>query len=216
MFIPNGVDLERFRVGNAERAVTRGQLGIADDELVVISVGRVHAIKGHNILIRSMSAVIDAVPATRFVVVGRGSDWSQAPFSRYQVEKVVRRHAILLGERSDIVDLLFAADVFVSPSETEGFPNAVAEAMAACLPSVVTDVGDCALLVDDCGVVVSPGDPDSLAAGLLQVLSLSESARATMGKRAATRIETEFSLPGIAKQYAAHYREILARKSAGT
>lgn len=207
--IPNGVDLDRFSDQNAGRDVTRQRLGIADDELVVLSIGRVHPIKGHNILMQSMRGVINAVPKVRFLVVGRGASWGEEPFTDYQSESLLRDRAILMGQSSDVVELLSAADVFVSPSETEGFPNAVAEAMAAGLPCVVTDVGDCGLLVDDCGEIVAPGEPDSLVAGLLQMLLLESNERRAIGARARTRIQTDYSLRGVVQQYAQHYRRLV-------
>ena len=208
--IPNGVDLGRFTDGGRKRDAVRRQLGISEGEIAVIAVGRVHPIKGHNILLQSVRPVVDNNPAVRFVIVGRGADWDKQPFRMYQADETMRRKVILTGERGDVVDLLHAADVFVSASETEGFPNAVAEAMAAGLPCVVTDVGDCKFLVDDCGVVVSSGDPQQLATGLLQVSGLTADARQEIGARAQSRIENEFSLAEIARQYAGHYHRLVA------
>ena len=72
----------------------------------------------------------------------------------------------LLGERSDVPELLAALDLFVLASHSEGTPTVVMEAMAAGLPVVVTRVGGTAEIVEDGidGLLVPPSDPMQIAA----------------------------------------------------
>src|SRR6185437_2247036 len=78
-----------------------------------------------------------------------------------------------LGGVADTRDHLAAADIFVLPSRSEGFSNAIVEAMAASLPVVATDVGGNAEAVKDgvTGLVVPPEDADALAAAISQLLT---------------------------------------------
>jgi len=79
------------------------------------------------------------------------------------------------------------------------------EAMASGVPCITTDLGDCAFIVGDSGVVVQPGDADALVGALRGALAMSPSARAELGVAARQRIEERFSLDPVAAQY----REVL-------
>lgn len=101
-----------------------------------------------------------------------------------------------------------AFDVLCSASRGEGFPNVVGEAMACGVPCVVTDVGDSAMIVGDTGRVVPPENAEALAKGLMELLQLSPSDRAALGKAARERIRSEFDIAVIADRYAALYEEL--------
>jgi glycosyltransferase involved in cell wall biosynthesis len=73
--------------------------------------------------------------------------------------------------RSDMRAVYNALDVICLSSLSEGFPNVIGEAMACAKRCVVTDVGDCRLLVGDDGVVVPANDEEALAEGLRQALT---------------------------------------------
>ena len=203
--IPNGVDLQCFRPDLADRNRVRQELSIAADETVVIAVGRVHPIKGHEVLMRAVELVVRADPEVRFVVVGKGADWSLEPFSAFGSKASIRERTLLLDEGHNVAELLAAADVFVSTSHTEGFPNAVAEAMAAQLPCVVTDVGDSRMLLADFGRVVVPGDADAVAEALLGMTLGTPESRHKIGAGARSRVTREFSLAKIAEEYLDHH-----------
>ncbi len=104
-----------------------------------------------------------------------------------------------------------ALDIFCLHSLSEGLPNVVAEAMAAAVPCVVTDVGDAAWLVADTGWVVPPADEAALANALGAALRLDAAVRADYGSRARVRIESEFSMAAIADEYLRLYREVAGR-----
>jgi glycosyltransferase involved in cell wall biosynthesis len=105
---------------------------------------------------------------------------------------------------------LSAADIFVLPSRSEGFSNAIVEAMAASLPVVATNVGGNAEAVQDgvSGVIVSPEDPDALAAAIVQLLSDPAKAKqmGTEGKRLAAE---KFTTEAMMTQITSVYRSLL-------
>src|SRR6185436_17334390 len=114
------------------RAAVRRELGVPADALLAVSVGRLDPQKDQAGFLRAAAAV----PAgTRFVLCGPGVD--RDPVLRREAGRVA-----LLGGRADVERLWAAADIAVSSSLGEGFPNAVAEAMAAGVPCAATDAGD--------------------------------------------------------------------------
>jgi glycosyltransferase involved in cell wall biosynthesis len=100
---------------------------------------------------------------------------------------------IPLGERTDVPSLLNAFDLLVCASVSEGFSNAIGEAMATGVPVVATDVGDSARILGDTGRVVPPRDPVALADAIAS-LKADTAMRLAMGRAASRRIEQHFSL----------------------
>jgi glycosyltransferase involved in cell wall biosynthesis len=102
---------------------------------------------------------------------------------------------LTLGQRSDLPAIYAAADFALSTSAFgEGFPNVIAEAMAAGLPVIATDVGDSRWIVGNYGLVTPPRDTDKLAAAVRAFASEAESVRRARGDRSRARVETELSL----------------------
>ena len=109
----------------------------------------------------------------------------------------------LLGSRRDIPSLLSQCDLFVFQAlRDEGFGIALAEAMAARLPIVATNVGACQEVLEAgrCGLLVAEQDPEAMAAGILQALEQRE-ITATRTKAAYERAVAEFSVPESAVSY---------------
>jgi glycosyltransferase involved in cell wall biosynthesis len=207
--IPNGVDPQRFTTDLEQNPGLRQSLGIEHDAIVIIAVGRANAIKGHDVLLQAARKVSQAKVPIHFLVVGEGTCWSAEPYAEFASDASIRQSVTLAGGRNDVPDLLSIADVFVSASKTEGFPNAVAEAMAAGLPCVVTDVGDSAMLLADAGLVVSPGDADGLAMGIVDLAQRTEADRKALGAGGRQRIQSEFSIDAMVQRYADHYRSLV-------
>jgi glycosyltransferase involved in cell wall biosynthesis len=116
----------------------------------------------------------------------------------------------LLGQRSDIPELLNAADVFVLSSDYEGNPLSVMEAMAAGKPMICTAVGGVPELVEDgCGLLVPPRDAQDLSKAMSYVLESPE-ARKSMGAASARRAVERFDLRVMTEAYEDLYRGLIA------
>ena len=127
------------------------------------TVCRLVPLKHVDDLLRAAAVVRRDRPGLRLVVVGDGP---QRAVLEAEAERLgLRGAARFLGERADIPELLAAMDVFVHPSESEGHPNAVLEAMASGLPVIAAAIPGVDELVRDgeTGVLVPPGDPAELA-----------------------------------------------------
>ncbi|GAA3585029.1 glycosyltransferase [Kribbella ginsengisoli] len=150
------------------RAAARMALGLADDGLVVGTVGRVDYQKAPEHLIAAI-ANLRHHDATA-VWIGSGPGLAAA-------RELVRRAGlfdrfVFAGERSDVASLLPAFDVFAMASRYEGLPCAVVEAMRCGVPVVATAVNSVPDLVipGESGVLVPPGRPELLAAAIDGVL----------------------------------------------
>jgi glycosyltransferase involved in cell wall biosynthesis len=108
-----------------------------------------------------------------------------------------------------------ALDIATSSSIVEGFPNVVGEAMASGVPCVVTDVGDCALIVGDSGRVMAPRHPEALAAAWAELLELPDGERLALGAKARERVKDNFSIGSVVAAYEGLYREMAGVHAAG-
>ena len=118
----------------------------------------------------------------------------------------------MLGERLDVEQVHAALDIEVSASVSEAFSNSLGEALCCGVPCVVTDVGDSAWLVDDAGWVVPSQDRAAMAEACLQILRMPATQRAALSQRARQRMEQNFDIEVIARQYEEIWREVLAQQ----
>jgi glycosyltransferase involved in cell wall biosynthesis len=205
--IRNGIPAYPVRRGR-DRA--RASLGLGAHARMVLTVARYAEQKGHRTLLDAVPAVLTCEPQAHFVWVGTGPLEEAMRWAIHQ--RGLDEHVILLGGRSDVPDLMAAADLFVLPSRFEGLPLAVLEAMVAGLPVVATRVCGTAEAVQDrvTGLLVEPGDSKALAAAISKLLA--EPQRATQfGARGRVRAQQAFGLGRMARETLALYRELLAR-----
>jgi glycosyltransferase involved in cell wall biosynthesis len=120
---------------------------------------------------------------------------------------------VFTGEQKDPARFMQAMDVLCSSSKSEAFPNVIGEAMACALPCVVTDVGDCAAVVDKTGIIVPPSNSKALAEGLLKMLEKPRSERDQLGRFARSRIKEQYTLARVASRFSERYQSILAGAS---
>jgi len=208
LVIVNGFDLDRFAPSDAARERVRRELAIGARDLVIAMIARFDPQKDHRNFVDAAARIAEEWPGTHFVLAGEGVDSGNAALCDWigRVGPSARWH--LLGRRDDVAGVLAAADVAVSASVGEGFPNAVGEAMACAVPCVVTDVGDSGRLVGDCGRVVPPRDGEALAAACGELARLAPEERRELGEAARRRIAENFALEHTRSCYHELYREL--------
>jgi glycosyltransferase involved in cell wall biosynthesis len=177
-------------LSNEDRRGRRAALGADDHDIVVFMAARLEMWKGHSTLIE----------ASRLVRSGRLRIWIaggvQRPVERAyldQLESAVSRKGsgasvTLLGERTDVSTLMRLADVYCQPNlAPEPFGIAIAEAMRAELPCVVSNMGGAAELVDrTCGILTTPGDAPGVASAI-DSLAEDRAGRVSLGRAGALR-----------------------------
>lgn len=209
VLIPNGVDIPSLADGVAGRRRVRAELGLADRQPVVGTVGRVVPPKGYEHLLAALGTLRARFPSVRWLLVGDGPD---LPGLLAAAERAGMRDALLaVGFRSDITDLLAAMDVFVMSSLREGLPVALLEAMASGRPIVVTDVGGMpdAIAHGRNGLVVPPADPAALA-GAIGGLLADPGVAAQLAAAARATAEERYSIASVARRIEDVYRQCLA------
>jgi glycosyltransferase involved in cell wall biosynthesis len=193
--IPNGIETSRFRPDLEAGRRVRAEWGISDGAPLIGCVGRLDPIKDHGTFLEAAAALANERADVRFVCVGDGPvDYRGQLHAKARSLRLDGR-IVWAGARHDITAVQNALDVACSASQSEAFPNVIAEAMACGVPCVVTDVGDSAWLVQDTGLVVPPRDPQKLAGGLREMLEWREREGVErLSARARERIEREFGL----------------------
>lgn len=193
--IPNGIDTACFKFDLEGRRQLRSAWGIGEDEILVGLVGRLDPMKDHPTFLEAASCIARARHDVRFVCVGGGPvDYAEA--LRQQAAGLgLANRLIWTGAQDNMQAVYSALDIATSSSSFgEGFSNTVAEAMACCVPVVVTDVGDSAWIVGEAGSVVSPGDHNALAAAIQKLTDLTPEERSAQGEMHRARIVSEFSV----------------------
>jgi len=205
--IPNGV----MAPSDVDRLAIRRELGLGAGQPLVVHVGNIRPGKGHDNLVEAArflhrirsDAVIVSCGVEKFP---GGLERLRTASSQAGLEGTLR----FLGRRPDAVSFTAAADVFVNPSEVEGLPVAVLEAMAAGTPVVATSVGGVPSIIHhgSTGLLVSPADPTALAEGIARLLS-DRSAAQRIAEAARRLVEETHGLATMVGGVENIYREIL-------
>lgn len=176
-----------------ERTARRHALGAADSDVVAFLAARLEAWKGHTVLVEAARLLGRA--DVKVWIAGGAQCAAERPYLQRLEEAIAAAspHAtvVMLGEREDVPELMRLADIYCQPNTApEPFGIAIAEAMLAGLPCVVSNAGGAAELVaPDCGVLTMPGDARGVAAAL-SMLADDSARRGTMGRAAALRART--------------------------
>lgn len=136
VFMPNGVDLERFSYNAEARNRLRKELGL-EGKFVVGHVGRFMADKNHGFLVEAFAKLKEQKPDSALLLVGEGA--LQLQTAQKAVQLGVAEDVIMTGNRNDVAELLSAMDVFAFPSIREGLPVTLIEAQAAGLPCLISE-----------------------------------------------------------------------------
>jgi sugar transferase (PEP-CTERM/EpsH1 system associated) len=212
--IPNGIDVAAF---SAARVSPRPRVLLGDfappGSVLIANVARLDKVKDQAGLLAAFKQLHEQAgqcAGCRLIIAGDGPEYAelQRRIEQLDLTQTVR----LLGNRSDVADLLAECDVFVLPSIAEGMPVTLMEAMASGLPVVATDVGGVAAVVENgtTGTLVPPGDAQALAEALGAYVA-DESLRRRHGDAGRARVAVRFSMSAMLSRYTALYDTLLGR-----
>lgn len=202
--LENGVDLSRVTGGC--RSTGRAHLDVPPDAQVVALVGRICRQKGVDTFVDSAIRLCPVLAKAHFVVVGDEEDQELAERLRRKIEASGLSDRVTFASHTDsMADVYAALDLLVAPSRWEGFGLVAAEAMAAGVPVVASDVGGLPGVVGNAGRLVPPEDATALSVAIESVLS-DPSVRAQMianGRCQAVRFDWSTSARKLASIYEA-------------
>ncbi|MCR9197889.1 MAG: glycosyltransferase [Planctomycetaceae bacterium] len=207
--IYNGVDLNAFSQAAAHaRTRIRREFGFKDDDFVAVQVARLHKLKDHQTALETIEVARRTHPNVRLLIVGEGEE--RAAIEADIRQKNLECHVRLAGSRSDVADLLAAADTFLMSSISEGIPLTIIEAMAAELPVVSTAVGGIPEMITSGqnGFLAPARQPAELSRCLVS-LAQSPALRRKVGAAGRRTAEEQFSLDSMLNGYRRLYQEMI-------
>ncbi len=176
------------------------------ERLKVLSIGNLRPAKNYDNALKAMTLLRDL--DFEYQIAGKGErlDEMERLCRELGLESKVR----FLGYVEAIPELLASADIFLMPSRWEGFGLAAVEAMNASLPLVVSDVPGLREIVNGsppCALLVDPGSPEAIAAGLRRLLENPE-LRLRFGKNAFEQAQ-KFSVDRMVESYISLYEQLV-------
>lgn len=211
-YVPGvGIDLTQYTSLKEKKAKLRKEIGLEETDIVCIAMGDLIARKNYGIAIETISRLQPEFPTLHFVICGKGPELEN--LKSLAAENKVLNKIHFLGFRTDIKDLLQAADIFFFTSLQEGLPRSTMEAMASGLPVACSRIRGNTDLVDEenGGVLFNPQDIDDVEKKLYQLLT---SDYASKGKYNLDHIR-EFSLDMATESVRKIYEKEIEKMSGG-
>ena len=190
-------------------AEAKKRLGLSEAAQTVSIIGRLDPQKNHGLFIAAAERIAARRPDARFLIVGEGK-------LRAEIESRIRGsgltdRVLMLGNRSDMPEILAATDVCVLTSHYEGLANVLLEAMCVGIPVVCTAYNGADELVTDGkeGFLAPLNDADGVAERILRLLGDPE-LRRRMGEAGRESVRGRFSLEAMGRNMLSVYERCLA------
>lgn len=207
----NGIDL-RLETKSPE---ARRRFGISEGTPVISTVANIRLVKGIDILIKATASVKEEFPNVIFLIAGGVLEPETFISLQRMVESLgLTKSVRFVGPLSDPYSVLRASDVFCLPSRSEGFSNALIEAMSCCLPCIATRVGGNAEAIEEGrnGFLVPSEDHEAMAERIILLLQNTVLARA-IGENARQTVEARFTMQTMLTRLMDIYDELLRAKN---
>ncbi len=172
--VPNGIDLAEFE-NLPPRGEFRKQYGLSDNEKIVLYLGRIHQVKGIDLLVKAFCGLPESLGKVRLVIVGPDDGYLPA-LKKLIVDLEVNDKVLFTGPlyRQEKLKAYVDAEVYVLPSVYEIFGITVLEALGCGTPVIVTDRCGIAEWISNKAVHVVPCDEDQMQVAIFEVLTASK------------------------------------------
>lgn len=209
--INNGIDIRRGTSVD-EQMLLKDTLGIKEIYPIIGAVGNIKPVKGYDTFIRAAHLILKQYPNAQFLIVGDYSDNKayKEELIKLTYELGMKESIGFLGYRQDADKLMSLFDVYTISSLSEGLSMALLEAMSLKRPIVATDVGGNSIVLESgkTGVLVPPGNPESLARGIISLISNKELSE-TVAKNAFEHVKNNYSSDSMFNNYKELYLSII-------
>lgn len=210
VLIPNGIPWWDFILPESERLARRAalltKLPANNHPFIIGAAARLVPGKGLETLLHACHKTQNDLPGLGIVIAGSGSQWD---FLRDLANRLgLANRVVLLGHCQDMPGFFAALDLFVHPSQHEGLPLVLLEAMAAAVPVVASDIPGCRdALGEQGGVLVPPADSAQLAKTII-ALARDPERRRTTAVAGRCRVKTHFSATLMVKRVTELYEQV--------
>ena len=207
--VTNGVAVS---VDPEARSRGRAELGLEDNDRLVVHVGNIRPGKGHDLVIDAAALLRDR--GVKVTVVSIGLEKNPGDLQRLRArvsEAGLDGRVRFLGRRPDALTFIASADIYLNPAEFEGLPVTILEAMALGRPVVATAVGGIPGVVRDgvTGLTVEPGRPDLLADAVAKLLEHPADAH-RLAEAGYRLVAAEFGLAPMVRAFEDIYGRVLS------
>jgi glycosyltransferase involved in cell wall biosynthesis len=206
----SGIDLSERELTHDDSTIHQ-KIGLPNEAVLLGTVANLFPRKGYEVMLRALPAIVHAVPTVHYVIVGSDDHGYADRLKRLAHELKIAARVHIVGFQDPVQPFLAALDLYVHPALMEGFGIAVVEAMAMGKAVVATTTGGLPEVVaqGETGLLVPPGDVESLAAAVVSLLE-DRVRREQMGLCGKARAQERFSLDASVMQVEQLYGEVLA------
>jgi len=198
--INNCIDIQSIESAFFTAKNSKKKLNLREKSFVFGTIGRLVPLKGHIYLIQAFEKTLIHHPDSQLVIIGEGRE--RKNIETYIQEKKLHTSVILAGHLDDAYMLLKALDVFILPSQKEGFGLVLLEAMAAKLPIIAHKTGGIPAVLGPLGTLYAPAtNIESLSEEMTSYINLPQSKLNDIKQALHTRLCTNFSLSNYKNQY---------------
>jgi glycosyltransferase involved in cell wall biosynthesis len=206
----SGIDLFKRQLTYDGQAI-RQMIGIPDGAVLLGTIANLFPRKGYEVMLQALPAIVRAAPTVPYVIVGSdGSDYADR-LKQLAHELKIADRVHIVGFQDPVQPFLASLDLYVHPALMEGFGIAVVEAMAMGKAVVATTTGGLPEVVaqGETGLLVPPGDVESLAATVVSLLQ-DRVRREQLGRNGSARVHEHFSLDAYVAKVEHLYGQVLA------
>ena len=208
VFIPNGIDGDKFKPNPQAKNQLREELGLHPNTPIIGYLARLHPQKDHPLFFKAANRLLDQTDDVHFILAGNHITEEFLAFRSYLDNPVKNTHFHLLGRRPDSHLITAGLDIAtLTASGDEAFPLTILEAMACGTPCVSTDVGDVRTMIGNTGIVVPVGDPEALAQAWWKMLNASDEERIHIGERSRKKVLASYTSERMAARFLEEYSD---------